>query len=310
MVMKEMRKDIKYKSLDGKTDIHAIIWKPNCPIKAILQISHGMIDHIERYEKFALYMNNQGILVCGNDHLGHGNSIINSNYYGYFADKNSPSILVGDLYHLTTLLKEEYPTVPYFVLGHSMGSFILRNYIAQFGNKIDGAIIMGSAYHNNFEMFLAKALTSVIQFYHHGWFYRSKFLTNITIGKKDKYYRENHKYRWLSKDETITKAYQNDSKTQFRFTCNGFYTLFSLIQNANNQAKTIPKNLPIFIISGKDDSISNFGKSIYKLNKQYKMIGLKKVKLKMYNNMRHEILNEPEKLFVYNDIVTFINENR
>ncbi|MDE6292395.1 MAG: alpha/beta hydrolase, partial [Bacilli bacterium] len=100
-----MKQEITYKSSDGITDIHAIIWKPTIPITAILQISHGMIEHIRRYENLAKELNKYGILVCGNDHLGHGYSIVDKDHYGYFAPKNADNILVEDLHNHVSYTK-------------------------------------------------------------------------------------------------------------------------------------------------------------------------------------------------------------
>ncbi|MDE5630353.1 MAG: lysophospholipase [Bacilli bacterium] len=305
-----MKKEITYKSLDGITEIHAVIWEPSIPITAILQISHGMIEHIRRYEQFANELNKHGILVCGNDHLGHGYSIVDKDHYGYFAEKNADSILVDDLHTLTTQIKNDYPNIPYFLLGHSMGSFIARNYLAKYGNELTGALIVGTGYHSNFEMTGAKILTSIIQFYKRGWFYRSKYIENKTNGGYYKHFENNSNHNcWLTNDKNVILEYENDPKNQFRFTCNGYYTVFTLIKSANKNFKNIDKNLPIILLAGKDDPVGSFGKDISKLYEDYKKQGLN-VKMKIYNNMRHEILNELNKVIVYNDVINFINENK
>lgn len=306
-----MRSEITYKSQDNITDIHAIIWTPTLPVKAIVQISHGMVEHIERYENIALELNKYGILVCGNDDLGHGKSIVDKNHYGYFAAKNASQILIDDTHTLTNKIKEQYPNIPYYIMGHSMGSFIVRSYIQNNSDELSGAIIIGSTHKSGLTMVLAKFLTAIIAFYHHGYFYRSKFLEKITIGNLNKHFEEGKENPrcWISSDETIIKAYQNDPLMNFRFTCNAYDALFTLIKRAGTKKynKNIRQNLPLLIMSGKDDPIGNFGKSIYKLESLYKMVGIKNIKIKLYNGMRHEILNENEKIFVINDIMQFIN---
>lgn len=305
-----MKKEITYKSLDGLTDIHAVIWEPTTQITAILQISHGMIEHILRYENFANELNKQGILVCGNDHLGHGYSIVDKDHYGYFAEKNADNILVNDLYTLTQTIKKTYPNIPYFLLGHSMGSFIARNYIAKYSKELNGALIVGTGYHSNIEMTGAQILTSIIQFYKRGWFYRSKYIENKTNGGYYKHFENNANHNcWLTNDKKVILEYENDPKNQFRFTCNGYYTIFTLIKSANKNYKSIDKSLPIILLAGKDDPVGNFGKDITKIYEDYKKQGLN-VKMKIYNNMRHEILNELNKVIVYNDIINFINDNK
>lgn len=307
-----MKQEINYKSQDGITNIHAVIWKPTTEIKAIIQISHGMVEHINRYENMALELNKQGILVCGNDHLGHGNSITSQNNYGYFCKKKQDQVLVADLHELTNIIKKDYPNIPYFLLGHSMGSFIARNYIESFSEDITGAIIVGSGYKSSFVTTSAKALTRITQFYHHGWYYRSPFLYMQTNGGFSKRFEEGKEnpYCWLTTDEQIINEYKNDLLTNFKFTCNAYYGLFTLINKACKKSlcKKIRKDLPILIMSGKDDPVGNFGKDIYKIEKLYKSVDIKDVKIKLYNGMRHEILNEKNRVLVLNDIVNFINE--
>lgn len=306
-----MKNYIKYKSQDNITEINAVIWTPTVPIKAIVQISHGMIEHIERYDEFANFLNTNGILVCGNDHLGHGSSIMDNNPQGYFAKKDAQNILIEDLYSLTKILKKDYPNVPYFLLGHSMGSFIARNYLAKYSSVLNGALILGTGYQNNFKLNLAIILSYITQFYHRGWFYRSPMLENLTIGKYHKFFPEKDRHCWLTTDKNKKDNYNRDIKTNFKFTCNAYLTLFRLIKMTNNKKniKNINNDLPIILLSGKDDPVGNFGKDIYKINDIYKKRGLKNIKMKLYNNMRHEIINEHDRIIVYNDILNFINNN-
>lgn len=307
-----MKQEITYKSQDGLTDIHAIIWKPTTPVVAILQLSHGMVEHISRYESTALELNKHGILVCGNDHLGHGNSITEVKNYGYFCQKNQDTVLVNDLHKLTKIIKNDYPNVPNFLLGHSMGSFIVRNYIEKYSEDINGTIIVGSGYKSGIVTSFAKFATWITQFYHHGWYYRSPFLYKQTNGGFSKRFEEgkDNPFCWLTTNQVVIDDYKNDPLSKFRFTCNAYYGLFTLIKKSCQKklCKKIRKDLPILILSGKDDPVGDFGKGIYKIEKLYKSVGLKDVKIKLYNGMRHEILNEENRILVLNDIINFIKE--
>ncbi|MDF2677733.1 MAG: Alpha/beta hydrolase, N-terminal protein, partial [Bacillota bacterium] len=134
-----------YDSADNKTKIHYLKWTPKAvKIKAVLQISHGMLEHIKRYDDFACYMAEKGILVVGNDHLGHGDSVLNEECRGYFCESDGNKTVLQDINKLKNIIKNEYPHIPYFILGHSMGSYLLRQYITIYGNDLQGAIIMGT----------------------------------------------------------------------------------------------------------------------------------------------------------------------
>ena len=137
-----------YPSSDGKTTIHAMRWVPEGKIRAILQIAHGMQEFIERYDDFADWLSEKGFLVVGNDHLGHGLSVNSDADYGYFADKNPERAVIADMRQLQRLTQEQYKDLPYFLFGHSMGSFLVREYICMYGRRLDGAIIGGTAFYS------------------------------------------------------------------------------------------------------------------------------------------------------------------
>lgn len=135
---------LEFLSADKKTKIHAVKWEPEAEIKGILQISHGMVEYIERYEKFAEFLAKEGFVVAGNDHLGHGESVRSQELWGYFAPQHGSDILIQDLEYLRNTLQKEYDNIPYFFMGHSMGSFLVRKYLSKYSTGLYGAIIMGT----------------------------------------------------------------------------------------------------------------------------------------------------------------------
>ena len=132
-------------TVPGRT-LHAFRCVPEGEVKAVLQLSHGMVEFIDRYKPLAEYLAGRGILVTGHDHLGHGGSIRTKADYGYFAEPDGNRAVLADLHAMTVRTKELYPGVPYFLLGHSMGSFYARQYLCEYGSELDGAIIMGTGF--------------------------------------------------------------------------------------------------------------------------------------------------------------------
>lgn len=305
-----MKTELSYLSQDKITNIHAVIYEPQTEIKAILQIVHGMYEYSERFANLAHEMNKQGILVCINDNLGHGLSIQDEQHRGYFADHDSVNILVADAYELTKKVKEKYPDKPYYLLGNSLGSFIVANYLGKIAEPLNGAILIGTGYVPSISLSLAELLAQITQFYHHGWFYVSPFLEKITTGKFHKRFDANNKNSWLSKDKEVCNSYRNDPHSQFKFTCNGYDTLFKLMKQSfqkKNIAK-FNKDIPIMLLSGSDDPVGHFGKDITIIENLLKKENIQ-TRIKIYNNMRHDLLNETEKIIVINDIYQFISIN-
>ena len=155
------KEEIFFLSRDGKTKIHAVKWIPEGKPVCILQIVHGMAEYIERYERLASVLTRQGILVTGEDHLGHGKSVGENGIYGYFCAHDPATVVVRDVHRLKKMVQEQYPGVPYLLLGHSMGSFILRNYLSRYGSGIDGAIVMGTGMQPKAVLNAAKAVTKL-----------------------------------------------------------------------------------------------------------------------------------------------------
>lgn len=165
-----------YPSADGKTTIHAMIWRPEGKVQGVLQIVHGMQEFIDRYDAFARFMNEQGFAVVGNDHLGHGGSIRSEKYFGYFAGKDGNGCILQDIRTLQEMTQKQYPGLPYFMLGHSMGSFLCRQYLCRCGRTLTGAVISGTAYHPRIECDMGQLLCRILACFK-GWMYRSRLIT-------------------------------------------------------------------------------------------------------------------------------------
>lgn len=296
-----------FESRDNSSKLRAIRWIPDETPKCIVQLVHGMAEHIERYDEFATFLAMKGILVTAEDHLGHGKSI-GQKGPGYFCKNDPATVVVRDVHKLKKLTQEEYPRIPYYILGHSMGSFILRNYLFMYGKGIDGAIIMGTGMMPKIIVQSLKLLTGIACLFGK----ESKPCNTINSIAFGTYLSKIEKPRtqsdWLSKDEAIVDKYVEDPLCGFVFTGNGFKTLADLLLRLNKKSniEKMPVTLPVLIVSGKDDPVGDYGAGPQKVYHSFVEEGMQKVSIKLYDNDRHEILNETDKETVYNDIYEWI----
>ena len=299
-----------YLSADGETKIHAVEWTGDTPVIAVLQIAHGMQEFIDRYDHFARWMADRGFVVVGNDHLGHGASIKSEEDFGFFASKAPDLTVIRDMRSLHHKYQEKYPGVPYFLLGHSMGSFLARQYLCLYGKELDGAIISGTAYHSGAEADAALLLCK-LQARQHGWKYRSPILSKMTTGGFNKRFEPARTIAdWLSRDPKVADAYIADRRTQFSFTLNGYVGLFRSLKYLADTAhlKRIPKSLPVLFVAGEMDPVGNFGAGVKRVVVQLRSLGMDHIQCHLYPNDRHEILNELDKMEVYEDIRKWITD--
>lgn len=281
---------------------------PENEIKATFFIIHGMQEHSGRYENFAKYLADKGILVLLYDHLGHGKTAKIEEDYSFFCLDNPKENLINTAKELANLLENEYPLLPHFILGHSMGSFITRCLLQEYGDHFDGAIIMGTGGRIPGIKLLSSFLSLLNKLIPHK---RSQLLNTIFSKSNNKYFKneENfHETNWLSLDELNRLNFLKDPLCGIPFTVNGFYTLINLNIQAikKNWAKAIPQSLPIYFVSGADDPIGDFGKGVLQSYEDLKQNGCQLVTMKLYPNLRHEILNESIKNEVYQDIIDWL----
>lgn len=302
-----MKNEFYYLSRDGATQIHGMEWVPDGEVKGILQICHGMAEYIERYHEFAEFLSEHGFYVAGNDHLGHGKSVSNSEKLGYFHEKEGNAYVIADIQQLRMRVEKKYPGVPYFMLGHSMGSFLLRQYLGLYSGGLSGAIVMGTGEQPGTALSAGKKICKMIAFFK-GWDYRSKFVDNLAVGG----YKKKVGDGWLSKNPDNVKKYNADPLCGFMFTVNAYYHMFSGMQkmNEHEKAEKASKKLPIFFVSGKEDPVGNYGKGVENVYKKYKNCGYQDVTMKLYDEDRHEILNELDKEAVFCDVLSWLENKK
>ena len=306
------KSEITYLSADGLTTIHATLWLPEGEPRAVLQIAHGMQEYIGRYEPFAVYLTEHGFAVAGNDHLGHGRSVTSEDKLGYFAKKNGNACVLKDMHTLREHMQALYPDLPYFVMGHSMGSFLMRQYIESHGEGLSGAVIMGTGTQPAATLALGKLICRLIAAFR-GWEYRSSLVENIAFGSYNKkIHPQKTKHDWITKDESVVKKYESDPWCMFQFTVNGFYNMFLSIQRCQKEenVRRIPRDLPVLFASGAEDPVGNYGKGVKAAYEQCLKCGLRNVKIRLYENDRHEILNETDKKTVWQDLLSWLEDCR
>lgn len=301
-----MKREFYFPSKDGETQIHAVEWVPDGTIFAVLQIVHGMAEHIERYGEFASYLADRGIYVTGHSHLGHGKSVTELKKMGFFHESDGNDCVIGDIHELRKITQEKYPGIPYFMMGHSMGSFLLRQYLGDDKEGLSGAIIMGTGDQPDIALVGGKLVCKVIAAVK-GWEYRSDLVNSFAVGGFEKKLGKT----WLSKNEENVKKYDDDPLCGFVFTLNAFYHMFEGIAKVNAQEKSgnVPKELPLFFVAGSEDPVGASGKGVEAVYQRYLAKGAKNAKIKLYDGDRHEILNELDKETVYEDLFAWIMDH-
>ena len=307
-----MRDEFYFPSKDGNTEIHTIEWKPEGEVKAVLQICHGMVEYIRRYDEFAQFLCGEGYYVVGNDHLGHGKSIQAKSEYGFFNEKYGNACVLGDMHTLRQRTEKKYPGVPYFMLGHSMGSSLLRQYIQMYGNGLNGAVLMGTvADHKKAALLFGKRLCRVMAAFR-GWHYRSKMVDNLVLGAYNKKFKPARtRADWITSDNENLDMYVADPLCSFMFTVNAYYNVFSGMIGIQRKESVymIPKGLPVLFVSGADDPVGEFGKGVRKIYEKYRAAGIRDVTLRLYTGDRHEILNETDRDQVYKDLLGWFEKH-
>lgn len=307
-----MRKEEFYfPSRDNQTQIHAVRWIPDSEAPCcIVQIVHGMAEYVERYEEFASFLADRNVLVTGEDHLGHGKSIPEGKNPGYFCEQDPATVVVRDAHRLKKLTQEKYPGIPYIIFGHSMGSFITRNYLCRYGSGIQGAVICGTGMQPSGLLTVSKLMAKIQKLFQ-GDNHISHFIDKCAFGAYNKRIENPRTSKdWLTRDEAVVDKYLMDPLCGFTFTVNGFATLFELISRIlkPENLKNIPKELPVFIISGAEDPVGDYGRGVVAAYDSMEEVGMTNLSMKIYEGARHEILNETDREIVMEDVWNWVKK--
>ena len=308
-----VKEEFYFDSRDGKSRIHAVRYRPEDTgqVRCVLQVVHGMAEYAERYEEFAAYLVERGFVVTGDDHLGHGKSVGQGGKQGYFCEQDPATVLVRDVHRLKKLTEELYPGVPYVLMGHSMGSFITRNYLCRYGTGISGAVIMGTGMQPKAVLDMAR-LVAGIQKLFCGSGHVSRLLDRLAFGGYGRGITDRRTaFDWLSRDRERVDRYIADPMCGFTFTVNGFGALFELVLRlySPENLAAVPRELPVFMVSGDADPVGDYGKGVRRAYDSLVGAGLTDIRLKLYPGGRHELLNETNRSQVMQDICRWVEEN-
>ena len=282
-------------STDGKTQLHGMRWEPeDGSVRAVLQICHGVAEHIARYDAFARYLNGLGIAVVGHDHLGHGLSLPEGGTPVYFGEGNTWNTVVDDIYVLHQRIRLWYPDVPLCIMGHSMGSFLTRTYLIRYPGTVKAAVIMGTGWQPKAViaggMAVAKAVGAVV-----GENGTSDLVTNLAFGAYNKLFAPNRtSCDWLSADENNVDTYMADPMCGADATVGLFRQMLLGIrfnQKLSNLRQMDPR-IPVLFVAGEKDPVGDCGNGVRRTYQEFRRAGVQDCSLKLYPGLRHEILNE------------------
>lgn len=304
--------EISFTSANGSDQIHGCIWEPRegvDNIKGIIQLVHGMAEHIERYDTFARFLTTHGYVVAAEDHIGHGKTAPSQAELGVM-EAESKEVLINDVHALRNLMEKRYPQAPtYTIFGHSMGSFITRAYLARYGQGLNGAIICGTG---NQPLVLSKAGNLLARFLSavRGKEYKSAFVDSLGAGSFAKGIEgARTPVDWISTDPRVVDDYLADDLSGQMFSVGAYATLTDLTAEVvtKRSVNKIPKDLPVLFIAGAEDPVGECGKAVLAAAQLFESCGIKDTEVIIYEGMRHEILNEPHAQQVYDDVIHWID---
>lgn len=298
-------KTVKVRSSDNIHTLKGKIFIPEGEIKGVFHLVHGMTEHIDRYDGFFDEFAKRGYVCCGYDNLGHGKTANNAEELGFIAHKNGYDYLMRDVKVFSDKIRKNYPNVPYILMGHSMGSFIVRGTAVNYVLDPDKLIICGTG-GPNIASGAGLLLTDIFKL-----LFGEKHISNIidktAFGTYNKRFDGTSPYNWLTKDSEAIKKYSKDDYCTFKFTVSAMHDLVKLNRIANSRKffRELDPKIPVLIVSGDCDPVGNYGKGVKKVYNKLKKS--RNVTLKLYKDGRHEIHNDTCKEEMIKDILEFID---
>lgn len=302
--------DLYFKSSTGVNTIHALICTPEQSPRGIVQIVHGISEHIDRYKNFMEFLAENGFAVIGNDHLGHGKSVAKPEEKGLFCENDGWGHVVSDLVKVNEIAREKFPGVKYIMFGHSMGSFLTRTFIVKHPEKYDMAIISGTG-HQGKLLITAGNMLAGMAIKSKGYDSDGAKLNNLCMGSYLKKIKSpKTPFDWLSRDEKMVEKYARDESCGFVCKAGLYADMMKGIRFVTDMANIskVDKDKPVYFMSGSEDPVGDYGKGVRTAYECFRKAGVKDVTMKLYEGGRHEMLNEINSEEVYTDILNWLNE--
>lgn len=284
-----------FPSSDGTHQVWACWWRPagEAP-RGVLQLVHGISEYIGRYDAFARYMAAQGWAVVGHDHLGHGHTAKDTSEFGWFADRDGWRYVLWDTRALRELAGAAYPGAPYFILGHSMGSFVVRGYLMAYPGTVDGAVLSGTGQESAAAVGAAKVLSGVLSRIM-GPRGRSGLINRLSLGAYNRHFRPNRTSAdWICRDTAVVDAYVADPFCRFVPSVSMYRDMMTGLQMLVKPEclKRLDPDTPVYFFAGDQDPVGSNGAGVRKVADLFRQYGVKDVTVKLYPGGRHEMLNE------------------
>lgn len=275
-------------------------------VKGVIQFSHGMVEHKERYYPFMEFLAKRGYSCVIHDHRGHGGSIYNEKDLGYFYTDDELAI-VEDLVQVNRWIGKKYNSMPIYLFSHSMGTLVARVFLQKYDKNVDKVVLCGPPTENknvDLGIILAKVNSKIFGSHH-----RSRFLQSMTFRGYKVF--DNVENDWICSDKDIVNKYNSDPLCNYSFTTNGFLNLYGLMKKAFIKERYLCKNpdLPILLIGGKDDPVIQNEKKFTELKQFLESVGYKYIYSRLYDDKRHELINEVEKELIWIDILRFFEHS-
>jgi len=301
-----------FPSTDGEHQIWASLWLPDAEApKAVVQIVHGISEYVNRYDHFARWLADRGYAVCGEDHLGHGRTGKQDSKFGFFARHDGWTLVTADVRSLRRQMGEQFPGIPYFLLGHSMGSFLTRTYLCRYPGEVSGAILSGTGQEPALIVGAGKLLANLIGLFK-GYDSISPLVHSLSLGAYNKQFAPNRTTAdWISRDEAVVDAYLADPFCQIMPTVGLYRDMLGGLQyiaGARALSQMDPST-PVYIYSGDQDPVGANGAGVKKVYGFFERHGTRDLSLKLYAQGRHEMHNEHNKEEVFADVLDWLERH-